>query len=225
MNGSFGQAITKVSDKTNMVYLQLVPGESCLVQVFAGESNAPDYAYMKASGDKIALNSDWTLTFATGGPELPKPVKLKKLGSWTELDGSGCKAFSGTAVYKTNFSKPSANAFSWQLDLGKVAHSARIILNGREIASLISPPYIANIPVPELMEENTLEISVTNLMGNRIADMERKGQPYKIFYNVNFPAIKAENRAKGLGFTTMHWKPQTSGLLGPVTLTPLKPFK
>ena len=225
MNGSFGQAITKVSGKTNMVYLQLKPGESSLVQVFAGKTNTPEYAYLKASGDKTALNSDWTLTFVSGGPELPQPVKLQKLGSWTELEGSGYKAFSGTAVYKTTFAKPSGNAQTWQLDLGKVAHSARIILNGKELVTLISSPYSVNIPVAELKEENILEISVTNLMGNRMADMERKGQPYKIFYNINFPAYKAENRGADGLFTTLGWKPQPSGLFGPVTLTPLQQIK
>ncbi|MBW8330651.1 MAG: hypothetical protein K0M40_01410 [Prolixibacteraceae bacterium] len=225
MNGSFGQAITKVSGKTNMVHLQLKPGESSLVQVFSGKTIAPEYAYLKASGDKIALNSEWTLTFVSGGPELPQPAKLQKLGSWTELEGSGYKAFSGTAIYKTTFAKPSGNAQTWQLDLGKVAHSARIILNGNGLVTLISSPYSVNIPVSELKEENILEISVTNLMGNRMADMERKGQPYKIFYNINFPAYKVENRGADGLFTTLGWKPQSSGLIGPVTLTPLQQIK
>ncbi len=225
MNGSFGQAITKVSGKTNMVYLQLKPGESCLVQVFTGKTNAPEYACLKPSGDKINLNSDWLLTFMNGGPELPQPVKISELGSWTELEGSAYKAFSGTAVYKTSFAKPSGNAPSWQLDLGKVAHSARIILNGKKLATLISSPYSVNIPVTELTEKNTLEISVTNLMGNRMADMERKGEPYKIFYNINFPAYKASNRGADGLFTTLGWEPQESGLIGPVTLTPLQQIR
>ena len=62
-------------------------------------------------------------------------------------------------------------------------------------------------------------------MGNRMADMERKGQPYKIFYNINFPAYKAENRGTDGLFTTLGWKPQQSGLIGPVTLTPLVQIK
>jgi hypothetical protein len=225
MNGDFGQATTKVSGKTNMVYLQLKPGESCLVQVFPEKMNTPGYVYLKPSGNTINLNSDWALTFVSGGPELPQSVKLQKLGSWTELEGNSYKAFSGTAVYKTTFAKPKGNAQTWQLDLGKVAHSARIILNGKELVTLISSPYSVNIPVSELKDENTLEIKVTNLMGNRMAEMERKGQPYKIFYNINFPAFKAENRGADGLFTTLGWKPQQSGLIGPVTLTPLVQIK
>lgn len=219
MNGSFGKAQTKSFDNFGEVYLQLKPGESCLVQIFPGKVNAPEYAYWKASGEKIDLNTEWTLTFVSGGPELPKPVKLSKLGSWTELEGDSYKAFSGTAVYKTTFSKPFGNTQNWQLDLGKVAHSARVNLNGKELSTLISPPFTVNIPVADLKAENTLEISVTNLMGNRMADMERKGQPYKIFYNVNFPSKEVKNRGADGLFTTLRWKPQISGLIGPVTLT------
>jgi hypothetical protein len=195
------------------------------VQVFSGKTIAPEYAYLKPSGNTINLNSDWNLTFVSGGPELPQTVKLQKLGSWTELEGGGYKAFSGTAVYKTTFAKPSGNAQFWQIDLGKVAHSARIVLNGKELATLICSPFSINIPASELRDENTLEISVTNLMGNRMADMERKGEPYKIFYNINFPAYKAENRGADGLFTTLGWKPQVSGLVGPVTLTPLQQIK
>jgi len=225
MNGTFGKAQTKSFENFGEVYLQLKPGESCLVQIFPGKMEAPEFAYWKPSGEKQNLISDWTLTFVTGGPELPKQVKINNLGSWTELEGDSYKAFSGTAVYKTTFTKPSGNAQALQIDLGKVAHSARIILNGKELVTLISSPYTLNISSSDLKQENTLEVSVTNLMGNRMADMERKGQPYKIFYNVNFPAYKATNRGADGLFTTLGWKPQESGLFGPVTITPLQLIK
>lgn len=225
MNGTFGKAQTRTDAYFGEVYLQLKPGESCLVQIFPGKVNTPEYAYLKASGDKIALNSDWTLTFVNGGPELPQPVKLSKLGSWTGIEGASYKAFSGTAVYKTTFAKPLGNAKTYRLDLGKVAHSARISLNGKELVTLICAPFTIDIPLADLKAENTLEISVTNLMGNRMANMERKGQPYKIFYNVNFPAHDAVNRGTDGLFTTLGWKPQESGLFGPVSLIPLQPVK
>ncbi|MDP3645211.1 MAG: glycosyl hydrolase [Bacteroidota bacterium] len=225
MNGDFGTTVNTSSGEISKVYLQLKPGESCLVQVFPGKANAPEYPLLKASVEKRALINEWTLTFVSGGPELPQPVKLSKLGSWTELEGYSYKAFSGTAVYKTTFTQPAGEAEYYRLELGKVAHSARIRLNGKELATLISSPFSVVIPAAELKGENTLEISVTNLMGNRIADMERKGQPYKIFYNVNFPAYKAANRGADGLFTTLGWKPQESGLIGSVTLTPLQQIK
>lgn len=225
MDGAFGLAKTRTSGETGDVYLQLQPGASCLVQLYPEKQNTPEYAYFQASGNKMTLNSGWNLTFVSGGPTLPKPVKLSKLGSWTDLQGDRYNAFSGTAVYKTTFTRPSGKAQFYRLDLGKVDCSARVSVNGKELATLISAPFSVDIPVSELKAENTLQISVTNLMGNRIADMERKGEKYKIFYNVNFPAKDAVNRGADGLFTTLGWKPQESGLIGPVTLTPLQPVK
>jgi hypothetical protein len=224
MNGDFGKAQTKSFDTFGEVYLQLKPGESCIVEIYPTQVNAPEFAYRSESGDKLQLNQEWELSFVSGGPELPKTTKISQLGSWTEL-GDTYKAFSGTAQYKTTFAKPAGDAKYFRLDLGKVAHSARVKLNGKEISVLISAPFSVDIPASELKAENTLEISVTNLMGNRIADMERKGQKYKIFYNVNFPSKEAGNRGADGLFTTLGWKPQESGLFGPVTLTPLQSVK
>ena len=222
MTGAFGKVKTNSSGQSGEVYLQLSPGESCLVQVYAEKVDVPVYASFKASGEIKTLNSDWTLTFLTGGPELPKPVELTNLGSWTTIAGDSYQAFSGTAAYQTNFPKPSGDAKFYRLDLGKVAHSVRVSLNGKELVTLISEPFSVVIPAGDLKNENTLEVFVTNLMGNRMADMERKGQPYKIFYNINFPARDAINRGPDGLFTTLGWKIRESGLIGPVTLTPVE---
>ncbi len=46
--------------------------------------------------------------------------------------------------------------------------------------------------------------------------------PWKTFYNVNFPSRLPENRGPDGLFTAARWEPLPSGLLGPVTLTPLR---
>jgi hypothetical protein len=217
MNGNFGKAIATKSE----VYLQLNPRETCIVQLFKSKISVPDYSYFKSSGKNIVLNSAWELLFKSGGPTLPQSVRISELGSWTDIMGDDYKAFSGTAIYKTSFPKPTEKAEYYRIDLGKVFHSARVILNGRELATLICTPYTVDFPANILEENNRLEIAVTNLMGNRIAAMERKGEAYKIFYNINFPAHEAENRGADGLFTTLGWKPQESGLIGPVKITPL----
>jgi hypothetical protein len=50
--------------------------------------------------------------------------------------------------------------------------------------------------------------------------MDRNNIPWKIFYNTNMPARRRENAKNGL-FDASGWKPLPSGLLGPVTLTPI----
>ena len=99
--------------------------------------------------------------------------------------------------------------------------TAEVILNGKSLATLIGPSFTTVIPASELQVTNKLEIIVANLMANRIAYMDRNKLPWKVFYNINMPARLKENARDGL-FNAAHWKPRPSGLLGPVTMTPLK---
>jgi hypothetical protein len=52
--------------------------------------------------------------------------------------------------------------------------------------------------------------------------MDQQGMVYKKFYNINFPGRLPENRGEDGLFTAAGWTPRESGLLGPVTLTPLE---
>jgi hypothetical protein len=67
-----------------------------------------------------------------------------------------------------------------------------------------------------------LEVSVSNLMANRIAALDHAGVRWRKFYNVNFPARFPQNRGADGLFSAAAWEPVESGLLGPVTLTPLR---
>ncbi|HJZ41716.1 MAG TPA: glycosyl hydrolase [Bacteroidales bacterium] len=224
MTGEFGEAIAKVTGECSWVYLQLQPGESCLVQVYPEEVKTGGYVYYKSLSPPDTINTSWELRFISGGPLLPDPVHVGTTGSWTELSGEVTRSFSGTAVYKTTLSLPD-HADHWRLNLGRVAHSARVRLNGKEIATCISPPFTVILSGSDLRDNNVLEIRVTNLMGNRIAGMDRKKQPYRIFYNINFPARDVENRGDDGLFNASEWPPQESGLIGPVTVQPLKIIK
>jgi len=221
MDGAFGKIPVSVSAEKTMVRLNLVPGESCILQLFPGETTTQDYRRYTPAGEKTTLQTEWKIVFKEGGPGLPEEITGTSPELWTNKTEEAYASFSGTAVYSTTFPKPADEASHYRIDLGEVLHSARIHLNGKEQATLISPPFAVIVPAAELREENQLEIAVTNLMGNRIADMERKGVPYKIFYNVNFPAFKAHNRGGDGLFTTLGWPPQPSGLAGPVTISPL----
>lgn len=66
-------------------------------------------------------------------------------------------------------------------------------------------------------KNNLLEVKVTNLMANRISALDKNGVKWKKFYNINFPARKAENRKDGL-FDASGWVSRPSGLTGPVQL-------
>ena len=148
-------------------------------------------------------------------------MDISKLISWTAFGGDEVKDFSGTASYKISFSKPSGKADAWLLNLGRVAESARVILNGKEIATLIGPDFQVIIGMKQLKKNNNLEIRVSNLMANRIAYMDRNKIEWKKFYNINMAARLRQNTKDGI-FDASSWQPQESGLIGPVTITPVR---
>jgi hypothetical protein len=218
-----GIARTRQGDANTLdIFLQLAPGESCVVQTSATKLSGSKFPYTESAGDAIVLNGKWDLKFLSGGPSLPASTSLNELGSWTGLDIAGVKEFSGTAEYSTSFKKPSVNATSWLLDLGDVKESATVILNGKKIAPLIGPSYTVTIPASALKDDNILQVIVTNGMANRIIDLDKRGVQWKKFYNINMSARLAENRGPDGLFTAAKWQPKPSGLLGPVTITPLK---
>ena len=96
-----------------------------------------------------------------------------------------------------------------------------VTLNGRDLGTLIGPTFHITIDRAHLRAQNVLAIEVANLMANRMSAMDREGVRWKTYYNVNFPSRLPENRGPDGLFTAATWEPLDSGLLGPVTLTPL----
>ena len=153
---------------------------------------------------------------------MPEASTLNSLQSWTDLSIAGVKEFSGTAQYSISFKKPSGVADAWLFNLGDVKETATIILNGKKITTLIGPYYSVTIPSPQLKPDNQLQIIVTNGMANRIIDLDKRGVQWKKFYNINMSARLAENRGADGLFTAAKWQPRASGLLGPVSIAPVK---
>jgi hypothetical protein len=65
-------------------------------------------------------------------------------------------------------------------------------LNGKDLGTLIGPTYSLFVDGASLAASNTLEVTVTNLSANRIADADRRGVAWKKFYNVNMPSRLAD---------------------------------
>jgi hypothetical protein len=167
------------------------------------------------------VTGTWKVEFIEGGPSLSPASRLVKLGSWTELPDASLKDFSGTARYSITFTRPKEKAEAWKLDLGEVYESASVALNGTDLGSLIGPDYKLILGKKQLKKKNTLEVSVSNLMANRIAYMDRNNIQWKKFYNINFAARLRQNTKEGI-FDASSWQPRASGIIGPVTITPMK---
>lgn len=210
--------------KNNEVYLQLSVGESCIIETFKTVEKGATYPYWKASKEAEELKGTWKISFIDGGPTLPKALETKDLGSWTNA-GNAYQDFSGTALYQLNFAKPKTNAQGYWLDLGKVAESASVTLNGKYLATLLGPTFKVFVPSTLLKAQNDLAIKVSNSMANRVIALEKEGTVWQKFYNINVSARLKQNVGKEGYFTTKNWTPKESGLLEKVTLTPVEVLK
>lgn len=193
--------------------LQLTPGQALFLETFHEPVNAPACSYLEPTGQPIPLVEPWSVDFTSGGPVLPESLTTDRLESWTTFAGAEGQRFSGTARYSTTFDRPD-DADRFLLDLGRVADSARVELNGKPVATLIAPPYQAVLEdVPS--GENELSVEVTNVAANRIRDLDRRGVKWRNFKDINFVNIKYRP------FDASEWPVREAGLLGPVTLTPV----
>jgi hypothetical protein len=227
MNKRAGLAKTKVTDGKTFVYLQLQPGESCMLQTSATVLKGTPYNYIGDKGNATEISGEWKVQFISGGPRLPGTTDVNNLRSWTDFPVDGVKEFSGTARYTINFPAPATEVKpdAYLLDLGKVEQTAVVKLNGEKLATLVGPTYQLMIPAVRIRSSNLLEVEVSNSMTNRVIYLEKQGAPYKKFYNVNFPARLAANRGLNGLFTAINWQPEASGLTSTVTLTPVRYMK
>lgn len=198
------------------VRLQLLPGESRLLWALdASGAGAPMMAQWRVAGDPVPLQGTWQVEFIDGGPDLPVSFSTQSLGSWTERDDPATHSFAGTARYTLGFDFDPGAAEGWWLDLGEVCESARVRLNGASLGTLWHPPFRIEVGAGLRTGRNRLEVEVTNLPSNRVADLDRRGVEWKYFYDAN--VVNKQYRP----FDAADWPLADSGLLGPVTLTPL----
>ena len=222
MTGNLGLSqIRNSADGTTEIYAQIKPEESFIIETFNTVVPGNLYSFYEELSAPGEISGKWKVEFTEGGPSLPETRVIDKLVSWTEFGGDQVKDFSGTAKYSVSFKRPAEKVEEWSLKLGKVCESARVYLNGKELAVLIGPDYEIIINNKQLKKNNTLEIKVSNLAINRVAYADRNKVPWKIFYNINMSGRLKQSTKNGL-FDASDLLPRESGLLGPVTITAMK---
>lgn len=213
MNGQTGMARTRrLASGGTEVMLRLEPGQSVILRAFRAPVTGPAWSYARPAGAARPLGGRWEVKFLQGGPTLPAPYRTDSLRSWT-ASGPEAERFAGTARYTLRFDAPDG-AKDYLLDLGRVAESARVRVNGKELGTLFARPFRLRTG-PLRRTGNVLEIDVTNLSANRIRDLDRRGVKWKNFYDINFVGIDYKP------FDASQWPVRDSGLLGPVLLQPL----
>jgi hypothetical protein len=214
-----GEAATRFPGARRYVYLQLQPGESVILRSTGPKIDVRPWRYTKPAGESITVGGTWNVAFIDGGPVLPAPYQTTQLTSWSGRSDPEAQRFAGTARYTLTFDRPAGTADDWQLDLGKVCESARVKLNGQDLGTLFAPPFRVAVGQALRPGANTLEVEVTNLAANRVRDLDRRKVNWKYFYDANL----ASRRGRGV-LDASNWPLVDSGLLGPVTLTPMKVF-
>lgn len=208
-----GNAIVKKSSSNTLVKIKIEPGQSYFLKT-ENTASQKKWNYYEPITEAISLKGNWKINFDKGGPNLPQATTISTLESWTKLSHEA-ETFSGSATYTLEFENPNNKIENWNLNLGDVRESAKVWFNDEYIGTAWCVPYKMNIKNLK-SGKNILKIQVTNLSANRIRDKELKGEEWKIFYEINM--VDKDYKK----FDATKWSPMPSGLLGPVTITPLK---
>lgn len=213
LNGTSGKARIRDNNGKTEVYMQLQPGQSMILKTFTDKDvTIPSWNYYQPSEEKIELKNGWRLSFVESEPAIEGSFDIDTLGSWTNLMNENARKNTGTARYSITFHIDNLSADEYWLCLGDVRESARVLVNNMQVDTLVAVPFKTTVGKYLKEGENTLEIEVTNLPANRIADYDRRGIVWRIFHDINIVDVNYQK--------TLYdkWDVVPSGLLGPVII-------
>lgn len=219
LSGNKGMAETRVSTTgETQVRLQLQPGQSLLLKSFPEHVIADKWKYIEGKGEPVVIDRGWSISFPKSEPAISRTFQTDSLTQWTLLPDPNAAINFGTGRYTVKFILDDpAIADDWMLDLGDVRESADVKVNDMPAGKVWSVPFTLSIGKYLKPGANTLEIDVTNLQANRIADFERKGVEWRIFKDANIASV---TNAKEFSFGD--WSTIPSGLNSEVKLIPIK---
>lgn len=221
MTGESGKAdIRKDASRKVSIRLQMAPGVTLLVKTFPENVDKEAWNYVGSEGEAIPVNRAWNISFPKSDPEIPGNFFTDVVKDWTTLDEPKAKVNYATALYSSaiEIADPSV-ADDWVLDLGDVRESARVVLNGEEIGTVWAVPFKISIGKYLKPGVNLLDVYVTNLMSNRIAQMDRDGVNWRIFKDANIAGVPGSPLSNGKSYAD--WKTDPSGLCSEVNLIPI----
>jgi len=220
MNGESGKARLRQNNGRTEVYLRLASGESVILKTFATENvSAPKWRYLAPTADTLRLSRLWDFSFIEAEPAVKNAPQQTALGSWTDMAGAdGARETMATAHYTTaiTLEERDLDCADIMLDLGDVRESARITVNGHAAGTLFAVPYRCMIGRYLHAGHNTISVDVTNLSANRIAGMDRRGEQWRVFKEINVVDLNYKKKLYS------DWQPMPSGLLGPVSLVKMR---
>ena len=218
MNGEVHKAMVDNSGDHTKVRLQLLSGQSTiLVATDTDNSSLTPYLYIEEELASDELKG-WKLQFVESAPvKITKTYKFDSPCSWTELGDQLLNETMASGVYSTSFSmKKLDDGCRIILDLGDVRETARVRVNGQNVATLFAVPYRLDITDYVTRGKNKLEGEVTNLGANRISKLDRDGVQWRKFNEINVVDINYKTTSYA------DWAPVPSGLCRPVKIIKAK---
>jgi len=205
------KGVSRQADNACNIELELPAIGSAFV-IFRRDGQAPKKTavlFADTSVKKTPIQGTWTVKFQPGRLA-PEYVKWDELIDWTTSPVDGIKYFSGTATYAIEFDIPDeARQDSW-LDLGKVCEVGEARLDGQDLGTAWTYPFRVKVPAKLLTQgSHTLEVAVTNVWNNRLVGDQFLDEKDRI--------TRTNKAGKGKNTPLV-----PSGLLGPVTLEPVK---
>ncbi len=210
MSGRAGLARLRTVGTRTEAYVQLDSGASLIVRTRDRRASGAAWPYARLVAAPTSLHGRWSVSFTDGGPVLPRPFISDTIATWTGRGDDDADRFAGTATYRITFDAPDT-ARRHQLSLGRVAETARVRLNGRELGVLFAGNYSVETG-PLRRTGNVLEVEVTSVSANRVRDLDRRGVQWRNFHDINFVGIDYKP------FDASKWPVRPSGLIGPVTI-------
>lgn len=193
--------------------VDLRSGESMILQTYDTPLPTKSPARKQPTGERKQLDGNWTLAFTESAPKVLKTFALDSLTTWEKLSDDSAQVTMGTGRYTTTITLSKQEAKKqWAIDLGDVRESARVYVNGKYIGCAWSVPYILDCADAFHAGKNVVDIDVTNLPANRIADLDRKGVKWRKFKEINVVDIKYKKT------NYAGWKAVESGLNAPVSI-------
>ncbi|MBQ9888191.1 MAG: glycosyl hydrolase family 2 [Bacteroidales bacterium] len=210
MDGSTAPALVR-GGKVNVA---LRSGESIILRTWDSEQGFPEGKSKPEATEFKTIDGPWTLTFTQSAPEVKGTYNLGSTRTWEGLDEKTAVTM-GTGSYACTFELSSADiegADGFMLDLGDVRESARVWLNGKYLGCIWAVPFTVDCSKAVKAGKNDLRIEVTNLPANRIADMDRRGVPWRKMKDANILNVRYKPD------TYAGWDPVPSGLNSDVRL-------
>jgi hypothetical protein len=214
-------AISRVADFTKgdgeTSFEVSLPAHGSVFVVFSKDSRGEMavFADNKADANVTEISGPWKVSFPPNWGAPPSAI-FDRLISWTESEDNGIKYFSGTATYQNSFTLDAESVKKKMIiDLGEVRDLAEVFINDQSAGILWKKPYRLDISDLIKSGENELKIEIVNMWVNRLTG-DMLSEPDDRYCRTNHPYVKKDNWAGGGDET---YRIQTSGLLGPVTLS------